>query len=75
MRCPGSSVGQSVSMWSLFSGCPHSYMWRHGANCDVAYSARGQSCKRSGTLSLISLRRGGNLLGEWQRLPFVIARK
>ena len=75
MRGPGSSVGQSVSMWTLSSGCPHSYMWRLGAHCDAAYRARGQSCKRSGTLSLISLRRGGNLLGEWQRLLFVIARK
>lgn len=58
MRGPGSIVGQSVSMWTLSSECPHSYMWRLGAHCDAAYRARGQSCKRSGTLSLISLRRG-----------------
>ena len=75
MRGPGSIVGQSVSMWTLSSGCPHSYMWRLSAHCDAAYRARGQPYKRSGTLSLISLRRGGNVLWEWQRLPFVIARK
>ena len=40
MRGPGSIVGQSVSMWTLSSECPHSYMWRLGAHCDAAYRAR-----------------------------------
>jgi len=31
----------------------------------AVHRARGASCKRNSTLSLVSLQRGGNLLWEW----------